>query len=172
MLELFRKTEHNIYANLYRSGKKLQHWVQKNSGSREDAEDVVQEAVIVCKKYLDSSLDKEHKLEALFLSIGQKIWFMELRKRKLICEIDCFAVLNENSEEEESIHREEMYRILETTLSSLGNKCQILLKLFYYNRKSMDEIAIQLNLASAQVAKASKYKCLEKAREMVKNGKS
>jgi RNA polymerase sigma factor (sigma-70 family) len=171
MLGLFKKSETDFYSKLYGSGKKLQRWIQKNSGTKEDAEDIIQEAIIVCQKYFNQQQSQRHNPDALLIAIGKKMWFMELRKRKIATEINLNEVSIETDNLEEFIQREEKYRLLESALAGLGAKCQSLLKFYYYHNYSMEIIAEILHLSSANVAKASKYKCLEKARELIKNEK-
>jgi RNA polymerase sigma factor (sigma-70 family) len=62
-----------------------------------------------------------------------------------------------DSEEAELVH---------TALERIGEQCQKLLKLFYWEELSMEEIAVQMGFANADTVKAKKYQC-KKALETV-----
>ena len=49
----------------------------------------------------------------------------------------------------------------------LGDPCHTLLDLFYYQKKSMEDITIELNYKNSDSAKNQKYKCLERLRKLV-----
>jgi len=51
---------------------------------------------------------------------------------------------------------------MEKALAKMGHPCTTLLELFYYENKSMTEIAAELNYNNSNVAKNQKYKCLRK----------
>lgn len=72
-----------------------------------------------------------------------------------------FNVLNEFDSE-----KEEKLKIVDQILSTIQERCQQLLKFFYFEKKGMDEIAQLMNFSSPQSAKTQKYKCLEKAHKM------
>lgn len=55
---------------------------------------------------------------------------------------------------------------MEKALTQIGKKCQELLELFYGFGKSMAEIAKKLDFRNEKVAKAQKYKCIQKAKEI------
>lgn len=62
--------------------------------------------------------------------------------------------------------KEEKLTIIDSILTNIQERCQQLLKLFYFEKKSMDEIAQIMQFSSSQSAKTQKYKCLEKAHQM------
>jgi len=62
--------------------------------------------------------------------------------------------------------KEEKLAIIDSILSTIQERCKKLLQLFYFENKSMQQIADQMNFSSMQSAKTQKYKCLEKAHEM------
>ena len=59
-------------------------------------------------------------------------------------------------------------RCLRQYLQAAGKKCLQLLQAFYYEQRSMEEIARELNYRTAHSATVQKYKCLEKVRETIK----
>jgi hypothetical protein len=65
---------------------------------------------------------------------------------------------------EESPSSARLIRFLETA----GRKCLELLKSFYYDQMSLQEIADEYGYSGARSATVQKFKCLEKVRESVK----
>ena len=64
--------------------------------------------------------------------------------------------------------REERERSLLASLERTGRKCLQLLKAFYYDHLSMDDIAVRFGFNGRRSAAVQKYKCLEKVRENLK----
>src|SRR5688572_8936966 len=109
---MFRKPDEDAswYLGLYKSSRALHGWVRKHGGSRQDAEDVVQEAVIICRRYTLTHAGREHNLPALFMTIGKKCWLMELRKRKPETSLDIVAEIPWTTGLEDVLSKEEKYR--------------------------------------------------------------
>ena len=78
--------------------------------------------------------------------------------------------LNADDENELLAARQKEARLneVEKVLMSIGEKCLLLLKLFYYEGLKMKEIAAKVGLKSEKVAKNQKYKCLERAKLKLK----
>jgi len=63
---------------------------------------------------------------------------------------------------------EEIERTLLASLQKSGRKCLELLKAFYYDHSSMQDIAERFGFNGRRSATVQKYKCLEKVREEIK----
>ena len=55
---------------------------------------------------------------------------------------------------------------LKSCLDQIGNPCKTLLTAFYFENKSMNEIAELLGYTNAENAKTQKYKCLNRIRSL------
>jgi DNA-directed RNA polymerase specialized sigma24 family protein len=62
---------------------------------------------------------------------------------------------------------EKEQRLLDSLLRS-GRKCMELLKAFYYDHFSMEDVAVRFGFNGRRSATVQKYKCLEKVREEIK----
>ena len=58
--------------------------------------------------------------------------------------------------------------LLDTIEKHLGEKCRQILSHYYYDKRSMREIAQLMGLANEQVAKNKKSLCLKKLKEMIR----
>ncbi|HEV2478566.1 MAG TPA: sigma-70 family RNA polymerase sigma factor [Puia sp.] len=63
---------------------------------------------------------------------------------------------------------EETERTLLASLQKSGKKCLELLRAFYYDHRSMQDIAERFGFKGRRSATVQKYKCLEKVREEIK----
>ena len=162
----------SVLKELYQYYPVVRQLILKNSGNKQDAEDIFQEALIILwRKAKEKDFQLSSSLKTFLFSISRLQWMNELRKRKssstkISGEKD-FPELNENDSEKFSgyLQEEEKFQKAENALMKLGEKCRKLLQLFYSQNKSFKEIAGLLDFANEKVAKNQKYKCMEKARE-------
>ena len=59
--------------------------------------------------------------------------------------------------------------ILQDCFAKIGEPCNTLLKAFYVDNKSMQEIAINFGYTNTDNAKTQKYKCLNRLRKLFFN---
>ncbi|MFT5511760.1 MAG: RNA polymerase sigma factor (sigma-70 family) [Bacteroidia bacterium] len=156
------ETLKSVYSDYFGMVRNL---VMKNSGSESDAEDVFQDAMVVLfKKFNHSEFDLSAKFKTYLYSVCRNIWLSELKRRggKMARlkdyehHIDLGYDFNSNWKETQ----EEAYLKVEQAMRYLGEKCQSILLLFYYQKQSMQEIAVALDYADADSVKAQKYKCI------------
>ena len=70
-------------------------------------------------------------------------------------------------DDKEWMEKELKLRRIETANTKIGQKCQQLLKMFYGGGFSMSEIAKKLGMRNDKVAKAQKYRCIHKVKEVI-----
>lgn len=138
----------------------IRRHVMSNNGSREDAEDIYQESLIVLyKKCREPEFVLSSSLKTYLFAVARNLWLQELKKRNRI-QINTQSELQDDTMDEEY----QLIQVAEKAFGLLGESCQKLLLMFYVQKLSMIEIAKNLGFNSAQVAKNQKYRCLEKAR--------
>lgn len=145
-------------------------FVNKNSGTTEDAHDLFQEAVIVFHR---NAIKEEFKLTAAIstylYSICRRMWFNNLKKKKKESNglssfegydsIEFFEFELPQSADMELTDR------IDKALNELGEPCKSLLQLYYYKRLSQEQIKEELDYNSSQVVRQQKYRCLKRIRE-------
>ncbi|MDO1448423.1 sigma-70 family RNA polymerase sigma factor [Rhodocytophaga aerolata] len=142
-------------------------YIRNNHGSREDAIDLLQEAMVV----LYRNLQKENfvltcKASSYIYAVCRQNWLYFLRKQKL-SSIDITSLVDTVPEETkpvESLTDEQLNALLD----KLDQVSRQLLVLFYYQNKSLEEIAAQLNLTSANTVKVRKFRCLNRLKQFAK----
>ena len=160
--------------NLYNNNRDMIfNLVTANSGTYDEAKDIMQEGVIaVYNRLNDSSMSPlTCSLSTYLYSVCKNIWLNELRKKgKSTILIDTeinIKDLADSQEIEILLEKEQKIVSLEKGLEQLGDTCKNLLKLFYYQRKSLEEIISVVGLSNTNAAKTKKYKCIQQLKAKV-----
>ena len=148
----------------------VRYLVTQNSGKEEDARDIFQEAMAALYEQLAAgTFRQEAQLKTWIYAVCRNKWLKQLEKKKRQVRFTDFEEAENIALPEESGKDDSMHRMLRQSLEQLGVQCRKMLLLFYYFRKSMEEIAGELNYTNADNAKAQKYKCLQKLKTIYKN---
>ena len=147
--------------------------VERNSGNRQDAEDVFHDGMIILYlRVLQEPVVLRSSLKTYFYSICKNIWHQRLdRKFRLLYQSD-FEV-HENSwhyADDQQVREEylEKMRLYNGHFLSLPDDCQTLLKLFF-RKVPLQEIAGVLGLKDVAYAKTRKYMCKNMLRKKILN---
>ena len=166
----FKKNDQKVMQQVYQHifPRFLVHAL-KNSGNEAQAKDVFQEAFISWWRNIkEGKLKENSNVEAYLFAIAKNKWIDFLRSSnfKKTVAMDSFSHLTVVPEEQEKDLEKEMnLRVVRNALGQLKDTCRSLLQLFYFERKSMDEISKVMNLAPAS-ARNQKYRCMEKLRAL------
>ncbi len=147
--------------DLYRTNRKpVFSYILRNSGSEEDADDMLQEAVIVVwERVRSGTFEPQAKLGTFLYATVRNLWLRRLqRARRETVEPADDIPADDPSPLSGLMEREEARTIAEA-LDRLGEPCRRLLLLYYWEERSMEEIATALGFANAATAKARKYQC-------------
>ncbi|MCC5930412.1 MAG: sigma-70 family RNA polymerase sigma factor [Cyclobacteriaceae bacterium] len=63
--------------------------------------------------------------------------------------------------------QEEKIQLVESALSGLGDPCRQILHQYYYQRRSVEEIARSLGYNNSDTAKNMKYKCMQRLKKVL-----
>lgn len=148
---------------LYRYYPKVEKLVKGNSGTKQDAQDIFQDGLLIfCNKVQTPGFQLSSTPETFLYGICKNLWFNELKKMKNREAKN--VVLDQDFNPTEEDNEEEQLQLATSILAQLSKKCQDILELFYFQKKSMQAIAAALSFTSAKVARNQKYKCIEKAK--------
>jgi RNA polymerase sigma factor (sigma-70 family) len=141
-------------------------FVGKMGGSFQDAKDIFHDALVLFyEKTCQQNFQPKTSAEAYILGIAKHLWIRKFNKDKNKVSLDeseaAISIPNDYFPDVDS-HR--LLILLEQT----GKKCLQLLHSFYYENLSLKDITDQLGYRSVHSATVSKYKCLEKLRDSVK----
>lgn len=165
LLEGIRKGDTQAILHLYKTSYySVEHFVVQNSGSEADAQDIFQEALIVlCEKVSQPHFMLTSSLNTFLYSICRRMWLKRLRDSKRHLDVDEFREfipMDEDDEDWEAM--EQQRRAMHRAMEQLGSPCKELLKAYYFEHRSMQEIAETFGYTNANNAKTQKYKCLQR----------
>lgn len=145
----------------------IKHLIRQKGGTDDDASDVFQEGVIALWTNIKQGKFEYRpnvKISTYLYSVCHRLWLKRIRDEKKHVSLDQQTV--EPYEEAElpgSDLQDEAVLKLRTIFSNLGVKCQKILKMFYYEKLSMKDIAQTMDY-EINTAKNEKYRCMKKIR--------
>ena len=136
---------------------KVIHYIKTNSGNDDQAQDVVQEVLVVLfNQAKESKLNLTCPFDAYFFLLCKRRWLNELKKssNQGVTINDDYTSINESEEKmaEQTELFEQKQQLFDAMFLKLGDKCQELLKLSFAT-KSMEEVAEKLNVTYGYVRK-------------------
>jgi RNA polymerase sigma factor (sigma-70 family) len=169
--------QEKAFARLYKYFPKVEKHILINSGSKEEALDIFQDAlVLLYQKVNAGEMKPEVKIDGFLVNSCRLLWSNELRKKKVRSGNDSsLGGLKAAEDDKDHFEEEEKFNSIDSALKNLGNKCRKILELFYYKSLSMDDIAKEFGYKTVKSAKVQKYKCMESARKLaleLQNAKS
>ncbi len=150
----------------------VRYFIINNSGNEDDARDIFQETVLTLFEQLSAGkFEQRSSLKTWIYAVCRNKWLKQLAKKKKDIRLVDFENYGAFEIPEEERADNEGARAVRKSLEQLGLHCRQLLLLFYYFRKSMEEIATDLGYTNAANAKSQKYKCLQKLKTIHFSGK-
>ncbi|WP_422107560.1 RNA polymerase sigma factor [Winogradskyella sp.] len=163
-----------LYTNNY---PKIEALILKNSGTKEHAKDIFQEAFLAVwqnvkqDKFIPQS---ESSINGYLYTIAKNKWMDVLRSqgyKKTITasHLSHFEIKDEeNNGIDDDILKDKRLEDVMLAFKNLGEACKSLLRMFYFEKKSMNLIAEELKLDAAST-RNKKYRCMQKLRQIALN---
>lgn len=151
---------------LYKKLPEIQNYMKSLGCDKHAAEDIFQEALLI---YM-----RKRQLPEFVLTVPaffyvrntcKLLWYNEARKKQNAQTVEFDSDFE--AEENDWIEKEMRLKEVENVLAQLGKKCQELLQLFYAQQLSLQVIAVKIGLRNDHVVKAQKYRCLQRAKELL-----
>ena len=168
------KTLNRLYSINYW---KIEALVLKNNGTKAHAKDVYQEAFLAVWQNVKQDKFKprsESSINGYLYSIAKNKWMDILRSkgyRKTIVEsqMSHFEIKDdENHGVDDKILKDKQLEDVMQAFKELEHACKNLLLKFYFEKKSMKNIANDLELDAAST-RNKKYRCMQKLRQIALN---
>ena len=181
LIKAIKSNDSNALRSLYTSNfYKVELMVIKNSGSREHAKDLYQEAFITLWKNIknDSFIPlNDTALQGYLYQIAKNKWMDFIKsagfKKTSLIENENKLHLgssNQNETEEANNLSQKVEKMMDI-FKTMGQPCKSLLTAFYFEKKSLRAIAAELNIEE-NTARNNKYRCMEKLRKLILEPKS
>lgn len=149
----------------------LSMYITNNHGSRQDAEDIFQEAIVAFIALVQKDKFRgESSIKTFLYAINKNMWLNELKRKdrasirdnkfessKDLIDVDTIKQISD---------REAKMQIM-GIMDKLGQVCKKILLNFYFDNLSMKEIMGTMNYENEQVLRNKKYKCLKQLEELL-----
>jgi len=152
-------------------GPKVKQYIISKGGSAEEAEDIFQEGVIAAYVNIKSgkySKESGTRFTTYLTQVCKYKWYDVLKSgHKKNSSYEVIETADDTSIIE-AIEVGEKYEALHSVIGKLGEQCQKILKLFYWENKSIEEISKTLHMVAASV-KNGKYRCMQQLKGLAKD---
>lgn len=147
------------------------HFVIRNHGNEDEAAEIYQQAFVILYEKLQDPIFRLHSSAGTFLyAVSRNLWLASLKEKRRFITEQAEDVFGADSDDSEMVQRvllqERDFDAMEQSLEILGEPCRTLLKLFYHESLSMEQIAENMGYTNADNAKNQKYKCLLRLRRL------
>lgn len=177
LIDAIKTNDSVVLKALYTLGySKTEFLVLSNNGTKEDAKDVYQEAFIAVWRNIKNNTFiplNESALQGYLYTISKNKWMdiiksSRFKKTELV--FDEKSLKNKSDDELNDLNQDDFLdkklKITMDAFKNMGHPCKQLLTDFYYEKKSLKDIAIELNIEESTV-RNKKYRCMEKLRTLV-----
>lgn len=173
ILDMIQRGDDDALVLLYRQNRNaVVSYVVRNSGSGEDAEDVLQEAVVILwERVINKRFERTAKLSTFIFGVAKNVWSRKrMRKhREPATEFNEELIDSGEVSPLDAMIDDERSRTVAAAMAQLGDPCRTLLVLYYWEERSQEQIAAQMGFANAATVKSKKYTC-KKALEKILEG--
>ena len=158
-----------LYVNNFQ---KIETLILKNNGTIEQAKDIYQEAFITVWKNVKEnkfSPEKNNAINGYLYTIAKNKWMDYLRSPAYKKQVsyhtikDTAPVASEAESDSVTIDQDKKLSMAMEAFEGLGDACKTLLTKFYFEKKSMKEIAHELQMDAAST-RNKKYRCMQTLR--------
>ena len=152
---------------------KTESYILKNNGTMPQAKDIYQEAFITMWQNVKEGKftpSNETALQGYLYQIAKFKWMDHLRSahyKQTGSLSDVFELKDTSTDMPHEMDLEQQERRAKgmQAFKKLGKECKELLEVFYFEKKSLREIAAQFNIGEAS-ARNKKYRCIQKLRSL------
>ncbi len=163
-----RQGDRDVLVELYKANETMIFkYIKDQNGRNEDAEDLLQEALVVLwNNAKNPNFELTAKPSTYLYAIVKNLWLKSVEKNKRLTSEDQIP-LNVHSVQQETDKTMD-HSIVRKMLNQMGETCRQVLLMFYYDGLDMQTIAKANNFANSDVAKAKKHQCLKELEKQVK----
>ncbi len=175
LVKAIKSNDEMVLKKLYQDNyKKVETHILNNRGSMPQAKDIYQEAFLALYQNIkdDKFIPKnDTAIQGYLFQISKNKWTDFLRSshfKKTTQLPESFQIKEEHTlhEQEEQLEEAQTRTSALHVFHKMGDECKKLLEIFYFQKKSLREIAALYNIGEAS-ARNKKYRCIQKLRTLV-----
>ena len=162
LIDLIARGDDTALTSLYNSNYKMVlRYITANSGTQQDAKEQLQDALVVLwEKIRFDKFEVNAKLSTYLYAVVKNKWHKELARKKRYVDLDTTSeTVDSDPLVSHTMEEVDMANLVKRCMEDLTPICRNILKLYYYENKTMKEISTIVGLANEKTAKAKKYQC-------------
>lgn len=160
-----------VLHELYRHVKpKVVAYIKSNSGSLEEADDIFQDAVLVFYKQVKlDKFNEEYAITGFLYSVSRNLWINKAKRDQRSSSLsESEEQVADHSDALQDMITQERSTVLGALIKSLGENCEQILSMTYYQKISLKKIAFKLGYANEGAVKTRNYKCKQRLIKLMK----
>jgi RNA polymerase sigma factor (sigma-70 family) len=161
-IQRIQENDRTVLGEIYvKYERQVFNYIKNHGGDDFDAEDMLQESIIVLWQNVNNGkFDLSSKLGTYIVAVAKNKWWAHLRKRNRISGLEITDnTIDSNENPLELVLSIENEKIVQAAFDLIQPICKQLLMLFYFEEKSLEEIAKILKFSNTNVTKSKKYQC-------------
>jgi RNA polymerase sigma factor (sigma-70 family) len=174
LLQQIRQQDESAFTQVYKNCKEYcVSFLKSNGADYEQAVDIFQDCMIVFyEKVTETDFELKCSIQTYLNSICRFKWLNTIRDTKEMTVSEDFNFEENITDwfEEFEDEREQQIEKIKTALETMdakGGRCKDIMMMYFYENKSMLEIATHFGYTNADNAKSQKAKCQKRLKEMV-----
>jgi len=172
IIKLIRKGEESseMISYLYEQHlPKIVQYIRKNNGTREQANDIFQDALLaLCVEIKKERYKEEYEIGGFLFQVCRNKWINEAKKSQRLVVSETTPEITSEYNALDIVLSAEKQTMIQETLAQIGEKCHQLLMYSAFHRLSMKEICEKMGFSTENAAKTQNYKCKQKLLEIIK----
>lgn len=149
----------------------VERYITKNSGRKEDAYDVFQDALMTFyRQVVNGSFNSsKYKVFGYIYRLSINFWINKIKRDKRISLTEEMQEIVEESLMDDYLTPVYDEDLLKTLFSQIGGKCIELLTYTIYNNMLMEDIVIRMGFTSVNAVKMQHVRCKQKLIKEIEN---
>lgn len=152
---------------------KVRQYILKNSGTKDDANDIFQDAVIILfNQVRQDKFNEAYSIDSFIYSVSRNLWIDKVRREKKFSSYESpeqFASISDEGDHLDDLISKEKTMAMKNVFNKLDEKCKQILNYVIHDKYSMKEIKEKMGYSSENVAKTTHYRCKQYLKELVKS---
>ncbi len=155
------KALNELYSDLY---PKIESFILKNGGDKDEAADIFQDAVLIFYKQVKKEKFKEdNPISGFVFTVSRNLWYNRIKRKNRSYELSDYEYNLPNDKNiMDDLLTDERESNINQLLSYMEEKCREILIYSIFYKFSMKAISKKMGFSSEDVAKTKNYKCKKK----------
>lgn len=172
LIAAIKTRDRNAFKYLYQNYTgPIKHFVKKNGGQDVDTEEIEQNVIVLLYEKIASGnfvLHEGTKLSTYMFAVGKNMWYKKSGRAITLMGEESIAETGEDYDFDgilESTDENELTII--SALNNIDKECKEILTQYYYDNRSMREIAEKMESITEENLRKRKYKCIQKLKKVL-----